>query len=392
MPERGAAAARRQWGPALLVGLVVAVRLVAAPPVPQALTTGRGVTAAMVGSAVGVVAVLARRARAPMLAVWVTTGCAMAWIGLGYPGPGAILPVAIALYAVALARPLRATLVAGLLAGAAIIMATWWLIARGADPGEAIVSALMVALGGSLGVAARSRNDLVTAIRREAAQEAARAKADAARRGSEQRLAIARDLHDTIAHQLAVISIHAGAAQELAATNPARAATSLDAIREAARLSTQELTRALGSLRAGGEDPSAAAPLLPPRSRTDFEALVAGAQCEPSDADLDILAALPPALREVAYRVLQEAITDAVKHAPGSPIVIHTDESAAGLSITIRNALASQADSRPAGRGLEGMRERVAAIGGSMAAGPDAAGGFVVRVHLPLVATTEERA
>ena len=392
MPERGAAAARRQWGPALLVGLVVAVRLVAAPPVPQALTTGRGVTAAMVGSAVGVVAVLARRARAPMLAVWVTTGCAMAWIGLGYPGPGAILPVAIALYAVALARPLRATLVAGLLAGAAIIMATWWLIARGADPGEAIVSALMVALGGSLGVAARSRNDLVTAIRREAAQEAARAKADAAQRGSEQRLAIARDLHDTIAHQLAVISIHAGAAQELAATNPARAATSLDAIREAARLSTQELTRALGSLRAGGEDPSAAAPLLPPRSRTDFEALVAGAQCEPSDADLDILAALPPALREVAYRVLQEAITNAVKHAPGSPIVIHTDESAAGLSITIRNALASQADSRPAGRGLEGMRERVAAIGGSMAAGPDAAGGFVVRVHLPLVATTEERA
>lgn len=119
---------------------------------------------------------------------------------------------------------------------------------------------------------------------------------------------------------------------------------------------------------------------------------MAGAQCEPSDADLDILAALPPALREVAYRVLQEAITNAVKHAPGSPIVIHTDESAAGLSITIRNALASQADSRPAGRGLEGMRERVAAIGGSMAAGPDAAGGFVVRVHLPLVATTEERA
>ena len=69
-----------------------------------------------------------------------------------------------------------------------------------------------------------------------------------------------------------------------------------------------------------------------------------------------------------------------------------TAESAAGLTITIRNALAPQTDSRPAGRGLEGMRERVAAIGGSMAAGPDAAGGFVVRVHLPLVATTEERA
>lgn len=387
MPEPGAAAARRQWGPALLVGLVVAVRLVAAPPVPQALTTGRGVTAAMVGSTVGVVAVLARRARAPMLAVWVATGCAMAWIGLGYPGPGAILPVAIALYAVALSRPLRATLVAGMLAGVGIIVATWWLIARGADPGEAIVSALMVALGGSLGVAARSRNDLVTAIRREAAQEAARAKADAAQRASEQRLAIARDLHDTIAHQLAVISIHAGAAQELAATNPARAATSLDAIREAARLSTQELTRALGSLRAGSDDPPAAAPLLPTRSRTDFEALVAGAQREPSDADLDILAALPPALREVAYRVLQESITNAVKHAPGSPIVMRTAESAAGLTITIRNALAPQTDSRPAGRGLEGMRERVAAIGGSMAAGPDAAGGFVVRVHLPLVAT-----
>lgn len=398
-PVTGRSPGRHDLWPAAVVGVVVVGRLVAAPPVAQALSTGPAARAAIAVSGVVVVCALVVRRRAPRVVLAIVTAACVGWIVLGYPGPGAILPIAIALHAVALLTgPPRAdrpaagsTVLACLGSGMAVGAATWWLIARGGDPGQAIISALILALGGILGIAERRRRDLIAAQRRESDRREADRVEEVARAASEQRLAIARDLHDTIAHQLAVISVQAGAADQLLQRDPARARVSLAQVREAARAGTTELAAALEVLRqpvpAGSPQPTGAAPLTPQSTREPADlAALADAAGAAAAIDAEAFEALSSAGREVAYRVVQEGLTNAAKHAPGAGVTARVNHSPGWVVVAVANARPPARPAGPgpgAGRGLSGMTERVTQLGGRLTAGPTADGGWSVVAELP---------
>jgi len=212
--------------------------------------------------------------------------------------------------------------------------------------------------------------------------------ASAARAAAEERLRIARELHDIVAHRVSVMVIQTAAARRVAGHDPDRARESLGLVEQGGREALIEMRRVIGVLRR--DDGEAGASGSHP-SLTELDALVAGARLSGLDVALEVRGqqrALPAELDSVAFRVVQEALTNTLKHAgPASASVTVTyDADALDLEII---------DSGPAGKpgagasgngfGLTGMRERVGVHGGQLEAGRDSAGGFRVHAVLPLV-------
>ncbi|TDD98248.1 two-component sensor histidine kinase [Jiangella asiatica] len=202
---------------------------------------------------------------------------------------------------------------------------------------------------------------------------------------------LARELHDSVGHALTVTTLQAAAARRVLDTDPEFARRALLAVEEAGRAAMTELDHVLGVLRAGGNAPSPDA--SPQRTLADLPQLIddtraAGVLLE-SDVQGD-LAAPPPVLSREAFRIVQEALTNAVRHAGPVPVRLVVEATPAGLDIDVSNPLpAATASGRPprpprpnGGRGLRGMRERVRLLRGELSAAAD---GDVwrVRVHLP---------
>ncbi len=196
-----------------------------------------------------------------------------------------------------------------------------------------------------------------------------------------ERARIARDLHDIVAHCLSVMVVQASAGQRM--TGPGEIAEALESVAAAAAQARSEIGRLVEML--AGEMPSAASPGLPMVTELVHRASATGlaVNCR-FTGDCDQLA---PAASEAAYRVVQEALTNALKHAPGAPVGITVQGNGSGVTVDIVNAAARE---RPAGLagsgggyGLAGMRERVQACGGSLTSGPTAAGGWQVSAALP---------
>lgn len=201
-----------------------------------------------------------------------------------------------------------------------------------------------------------------------------------------ERRRIARDLHDVIAHSVSVMIVQAGAARLLLAEQPARAAGPLLAVEEAGRQALAELRRLLGMLRAG----EGQAALTPQPGLAGLEALVAQARATGLPVDLAVEGeprALSRGVDLAAYRIVQESLTNARKHAGPAQarVVVRYDHEALELNITDDGGAPSDTDS--GGHGLVGMRERVALYGGELKAGPLPQGGFGVRARLPLEPT-----
>jgi signal transduction histidine kinase len=202
-----------------------------------------------------------------------------------------------------------------------------------------------------------------------------------------ERARIARELHDVVAHHVSMISVRAETAPyrlgEL--SEPARA--ELAEISQASRQALAEMRRLLGVLRSGEPAPLTA----PQPGVADLAELVAAARAAGSnEVTLDIdagLPALPAAVDVSAYRIVQEALTNAARHAPGAPVRVAVGRTAGGLALSVRNGLGrpSRSDAGP-GHGVRGMRERAAMLGGELRAGPVGDGGFEVSATLPLSA------
>lgn len=203
----------------------------------------------------------------------------------------------------------------------------------------------------------------------------------------EERKRIARELHDIVAHSVSTMVIQTGAAEQLIDDDPAAAREALLTIRRTGRDALHELRRLLDLLREEGEDGTAPQPTF-----ADIEKLVAGMRGAGLQVELEaagVAEGIPTGVGLAAYRVVQESLVNALKHAPGSRAVVRLRLVGRQLEVVVSDDGASSPVPPPpgGGHGLVGMRERVLLYGGSFDA-QATAGGFRVAVSIPLEATT----
>ena len=232
----------------------------------------------------------------------------------------------------------------------------------------------------------RTRRAYVAQLEERAARLERERDQDRRLAADEERTRIARELHDVVAHDVSVIAIQAGAARAVQLSKPEAAATALGLIETTARETLIELNRLLGVLRsANGATPDRSPqPGIGQLASLVEELRAAGLEV---DARVDGEAQpLPPALDLSAYRILQEATTNVLKHARARRVDfrIHYSPNMLGLDVRDDGAGEGIDPASSAGHGLIGMRERVALFGGQLRAGRDPAGGFSVHARLPI--------
>jgi signal transduction histidine kinase len=202
---------------------------------------------------------------------------------------------------------------------------------------------------------------------------------------ADERARIARELHDVIAHSVSVMVVQAGAARRLLARDGERAAEAMREVEGGGRDALTELRRLLGVLAERPEE----LVLAPQPGLGQLDALVGRIDAAGVPVDVRIVGTprpLPPGLDLTAYRVVQEALTNVIKHAAGArtEVLVEYGERDLRLAVVDGGGAGSQAAPAGAGRGLLGMQERVAAYGGDVEAGAQPGGGFAVRARLPM--------
>ncbi|MFD7326593.1 sensor histidine kinase [Streptomyces sp. NPDC059875] len=306
------------------------------------------------------------------------------------PAPVAMSAV-IALYTVA-ARTDRPTtwrvglLTMGVLAGASMLFGPTPWYAQ-----ENLGVFAWTGMAAAAGDAVRSRRAFVDAIRERAERAERTRDEEARRRVAEERLRIARDLHDVVAHHIALVNVQAGVAAHVMDKRPDQAKEALAHVREASRSALNELRATVGLLRQSG-DPEAPTEPAPGLAVVD-ELLAtfrhAGLPVELARAADDT--GLPAAVDLAAYRIIQEALTNVQKHAgPDAKAEVSVVRVGRTVEVTVLDNGPPQ-QTPPAdtgGHGLLGMRERVTALGGTLTAAPRYGGGFRVQAILPVTAAT----
>lgn len=250
---------------------------------------------------------------------------------------------------------------------------------------DALFTPIVIAVAATLGFAVaqvRARAEL--AERQAAAAERARAQAELLAAGQE-RERIARELHDVLAHTVSVMVMQAEAAEEMLDREPARAREPVTAVQRVGREALTEIRALLAGLRNLQEDSRAPQP-----GADNLPDLVDAALAAGQDVTLQVHGqprALSPSTGAAAYRVVQEALTNARRHAPGARVVVNLSWQQDTLTVTVTDdgTLAAPADdSASPGHGLIGMRERAQVLGGTLEVGPVGATGFRVCAVLPL--------
>jgi signal transduction histidine kinase len=319
---------------------------------------------------------LAARRRAPVAVLVVTGLCAVGYQAVGFDAP------AVA-YLVAVYAAMRAGHRASTVAVSVIMLAALPLAAlaspRDLTVGEAFTQARGVLELAWLIAAGAAGEALRQAERR--ADEAERTREETARRrADEERLHIARELHDTLTHQISIIKVQAEAAVHLAQKRGEHVPEALLAIRDAGREATRELRATLEALRDDGD--------APPRGLDHVPDLVERARATGLAATLTIEGhrpEVPAAVGRTAYRIVQESLTNVARHAAAATASVRIDYRPDTLAIRVDDdGKATPATAPVPGVGLLGMRERVTALGGRLRAEPRGEGGFTVQAELPM--------
>lgn len=245
------------------------------------------------------------------------------------------------------------------------------------SPGETIpwyealiATVLLAAVLVLIGLYRGGRRALLRSLRQEADAAHRGQEAREAQARQEERTAIAREMHDTVSHRLALVSLHAGALEYRDDLSPEQAREAAAVIRQGAQEAADELRAALQVLRSDPAD-TRPAPTL-----ADLTDLVDGVRAAGAEVALEVRVPddveIPPSVTAHLYRVLQESLTNAVKHAPGKPIAVRVDVvPGEGATLAVGNPLAGEAEHGLGARvGLIGLRERVALAGGRFDAGP----------------------
>jgi signal transduction histidine kinase len=328
-------------------------------------------------ASVAALALLVRR-RWPLVTLAVCGAAISGYLLLGYPFGPVLLTGPVAAYAVATRVPWRTAAAAG--AAFALVTALPHALdtaAGGWVPrlAWAVGWTAVVAAPGAVGAALRVRRRADAGVRAEQARRAV----------SEERLAIAREVHDGVGHGLAVIALQSGVALHVLDKDPARARELLAAIQATSRESLDGLRAELLRFRDPAA-PAGTAALRPAPGLADLPALL-GRMREGGlvlHATLDDCPGVPAEVGVAAHRIVQEALTNVLRHAGDTPVWVTVRCTGGTLLVEVRDHGRGPVDGAPAGLGISGMRARAAAVGGRLQT--SAEDGFVVRAELPLPA------
>jgi len=300
--------------------------------------------------------------------------------------------VALALYLVALRYPRRtsAAVLAGVLAATAAGTVAGGAALRHSEAGNLAArvagEAVFLAAAWAIGVAVREQRAYTAGLREQAERRVQAQLAEARHAVAEERLRIAREMHDVVAHSLSLIAMQAGVGHYVAGARPEEAARTLASIEATSRAAMREMRRLVGVLRDDQIPPE----LAPAHGLADVGQLITGTADAGVRVQLEIRGTqrpVPPAVDLAAYRIVQEALTNVVKHArtTESRVAVTYADDAIRLEIT-DDGHGGPADSVAvsAGHGIAGMAERVSLFGGEFHAGPRPGRGFRVAARLPL--------
>jgi signal transduction histidine kinase len=350
--------------------------------------------------AAGPAALFARR-RQPVPVLMLAFATTLGYVLLGYPG-GPIWIGLIVAFGTALMAGHRIAAYGSLLAG--YLGFLWLPVLTAGRPTPSAWAAgglaawLLLLLAGAELV--RNRRAFARASRQRAIEEQRSAHEAARRQASEERLGIARDLHDVVAHSLSLINVQAGVALELMERRPEQVRTALTAIKQASREALVDVQSVLDSLRRPDEE----VPRAPAPSLRDVEELVRRAEATGLSVDVQVtLLPLPRGVDAAGYRIVQEALTNVVRHADASSVSVRIGPDDGDLVIEVEDdgaeragpsrggSAGSSGGASGGGRGIRGMTERATALGGQLTAGRkplkgdgEVGGGFAVRARLPL--------
>jgi signal transduction histidine kinase len=333
------------------------------------------------------VPLLARR-RWPVAVLVVMLVAFAAVNGLRLPGRSSGIGILLAIYSVGLYGEQVRRVAVGVVgvAGLVVAFAAYLVVST---PLFLIVPGFALCAAWLLGDYARTRRAHLADLGERAARAERDRDEDRLRAADEERARIARELHDVVAHHVSVIAVQAGAARIVHDTDPAAAVRTLATIETTARQALAELSRLLGVIRR--EEGAGASPRAPQPGLDHLDALVERARNAGLDVELVVRGrhrALPAALDLSAYRIVQEAITNAMRHAPRAHVQVALRYGGRDLELRVTDdgsGSGQPAAGEPAtGHGLIGIRERVALFGGELEAGPRASGGFQVAARLPL--------
>jgi signal transduction histidine kinase len=311
---------------------------------------------------------LGLRRRAPLVTWALSLAPMLVYQARNYQGGPALLAPLVALYSIAVAEPRLRALSLAILTG--VLMALARLVFATEAAGTLIVDAVgFIGAALFLGWAVANRRAYVAEVE------------DRAQRA--ERLRIARELHDAVAHSIATITVQAGAAEHVIGEHPDQAAQALHAIKETSKQALAELREALGVLR----QDEGAQPRAPAAGLAQLDALVERVRGAGIEVELEIEGesdAVPTAVDLAAYRIVQESLTNVVRHSGSSSAQVKITYDRRLLTVAVSDeGGGEQRFTEGTGRGLSGMRERVQALGGTFEASPRPGGGFQVRASLP---------
>lgn len=322
--------------------------------------------------AVGPLALTARR-RHPVIVLWIALAATLSPHGSRF----AYLSLIVA-FVITASRGHRQAAWVVLVTG---YVSSLWLAPLLYDQALATFDAALL-LGSWLGFLAVAAEVVRIRQERTLAARAAR-QLDARNRRSEDRLQMARDLHDVIGHNMSLINVQAGVGLDLLDRQPDAASTALKAIRSASKEALDELRAMLDAIRLDDD----VAPRAPAPNLRRLPDLVAATQAAGIQVSTEVEGEPTPLNATVelaAYRIVQESLTNVVRHAVGSRVVVRLTYGVDNLGIRVTDNGKARPDRRASsGTGIRGMRERAAALGGELSAGPSPIEGFVVSARLP---------
>ncbi|MFL6072774.1 MAG: sensor histidine kinase [Mycobacteriales bacterium] len=361
------------WSDAGLAALTAQVNIALVQSSTEARVVHNGLLSSLAAAAMAV-PVLYRR-RWPLGVLLACSVLLFAYYTAGFPGISPAGPLAVPLYTAAVAGRLRWAL------GVVVFYISagvFFRLLRHDQPGPMLAAMLQI---GAAMVFLVLLGDTVRSRRERLAQAAQEQEREAERRVAEERLRIARDLHDVLAHTIAVITVQAGvAADGLAPDDPGRPA--LEAIRAASKEALVELRATVGLVRTGenGTGPPPPAPGLAQLGTLVEAARGTGLRVE--SAVEGTPRPLPAAVELTAYRIVQESLTNVVRHADASTATVTVRYGGDGITVEVRDD-GHGPDGGGQGFGLVGMAERAAAVGGRLTAAPAGGRGFHVSAWLP---------
>ncbi|MFE6775010.1 sensor histidine kinase [Streptomyces sp. NPDC057702] len=334
-------------------------------------------------------ALLVVRHRSPRVTVFGVCAVVTVYLAAGYPYGPIFLSVALACFSAVTTGHRRAAWAAVGLAWAAHALATHWLY-RWLPPEGDTAAGWWQEMGIAAWVLAILALSELARVRRERlARERTEREATERRRAEQERLRVARELHDVLAHSISVINVQAGVGLALLDQDPEQARAALTTIKGASKEALGEVRQVLDSLRTPGSAPRSPAPGLDRVPELTEQAAAAGLRVEVRTEGRR--ADLSPGADLAAFRIVQEALTNVIRHseARAARVVLRYEPSALRVSVDDDGPASSdtavgRAEAVSGGNGLVGMRERAAAFGGTVEAGPRPDGGYRVHARIPL--------